>query len=251
MFATVFAAGAFFSAAVGGSALAAGTGSTNTFSPAQRAEIVEILRQALKEDPTILTDAIESLKTKAEQQKQANALSAVNSHWSELASAPIYAVRGNPYGKVSVIEFYDPRCSYCRAMAPQIDQFLAKHPDIRFVEKIVPVLGSSSVLDTRAIIAASAQGKYDVMRRALMQDTTRPTEDRILEVAKANGLDADRLKADMSSPTTVTAITTNLNQGHDIGLDGTPTFLFGRAVVAPGALTLDQMEGFLAQAKKI
>ena len=249
LFATAFTAFSLF--ALGGNvASAAPASQADAFTPSQRAEVVQILRQALKDDPSILTDAIRSLREKAEQQKQDSSLEAVRAHLHDLQMVPDYAVRGNPKGKVTVVEFYDPRCSYCRAMIPEVDRFLARHPDVRLVEKVIPVLGSGSVLDTRAIFAASAQGKYGVMRQALMEDTTKPTMERIMELAKANGLDADRLKTDMSSPATVALITTNLDQGRAINLDGTPTFIFGSAAVAPGALNAEQMDEFLAQAKK-
>ncbi|MBS1090076.1 thioredoxin domain-containing protein [Gluconobacter sp. Dm-74] len=232
---------------VGGQALAA---PVTSFTPAQRAEIVGIMRDALQNDPSILTDAIRSIREKAEEQKQDSTLAAVKAHQSELQSAPDFAIRGNPHGKVTVVEFYDPRCSYCRSMMGEVDRFLSRHPDVRLVEKVVPVLGSNSVLDTRAIFAASAQGKYDVMRKALMEDTTKPSMERIVALAQANGLDAKKLTADMSSPQTVALITTNLDQGRAVGLDGTPTFIFGTAAVAPGALEADQMDAFLERARK-
>ena len=232
---------------VGGQALAA---PATSFTPAQRAEIVGIMRDALQNDPSILTDAIRSIREKAEEQKQDSTLAAVKAHQSELQSAPDFAIRGNPHGKVTVVEFYDPRCSYCRSMMGEVDRFLTRHPDMRLVEKVVPVLGSNSVLDTRAIFAASAQGKYDVMRKALMEDTSKPSMERIVALAQANGLDAKKLTADMSSPQTVALITTNLDQGRAVGLDGTPTFIFGTAAVAPGALEADQMDAFLERARK-
>jgi len=240
----VVAGMAFF---VGGQALAA---PTESFTPAQRAEIVGIMREALQNDPTILTDAIRSIREKAEEQKQDSTLAAVRAHQSELQTAPAFAIRGNPHGKITVVEFYDPRCSYCRSMMGEVDSFLNRHPDVRLVEKVVPVLGNNSVLDTRAIFAASMQGKYEAMRKALMEDTTKPSMERIAELAQANGIDAKKLAADMNSPQTITLINTNLDQGRSVGLDGTPTFIFGTAAVAPGALEPDQMDAFLDRARK-
>ncbi|EHH68945.1 DsbA family protein [Gluconobacter morbifer] len=228
----------------------AGAAPSSSFTPAQRTEIVNIVRQALLDDPTILTDAIHSLREKAETQKQDSVLAMVRQHKAELQTAPDFAIRGNAHGSVTIVEFLDPRCSYCRAMIPLVDRFLSRHPEVRLVEKLVPVLGSGSVLDTRAIFAASAQGKYGVMRQALMQDSTKPTTERVTQIAKANGLDVAKFTADMSSPQTVALITTNLDQGRTIGLDGTPTFIFGTAAVAPGALNEDQMDTLLERARK-
>jgi len=245
----VLAAIAGFSALTG-AARAQSASADAVFSTKQRAAIVQIMRQALQDDPTILTEAIRSLRVKAQQQQEDKSMAGVRAHRDELQQAPDFAVRGNPHGKITVVEFFDPRCSYCRHMMPVVDAFLARHPDVRLVEKLVPVLGEGSVIDTRAIFAASAQGKYDVMRRALMDDTTKPTMDRVSEVAKANGLDMTRFAADMSAPQTVALITTNLDQARAVNLDGTPTFIFGTAAMAPGALEPDQMDEFLERARK-
>lgn len=222
----------------------------SAFTPAQRAQIVAIVRQALKDDPSILEDAIDSIRRKAEDDRAATALSALHGRLGEIQAAPAYAVRGNPQGRVTVVEFYDPRCPYCRAMVGEVDRFLSRHPDARLVEKIVPVLGAGSTLDSRAIIAAGAQGKYDVMRRALMADTAPPSRERVAEIARANGLDTAKLQTDMDSPATSALIETNLAQAKAIGLDGTPTFIFGDAAVVPGAINAAQMDAFLAKAGK-
>nr|WP_294914611.1 DsbA family protein [uncultured Neokomagataea sp.] len=220
------------------------------FTTEQRAEIVGIVRQALKEDPTILTDALRSLREQMAQQQQNTARDAVRQHWAALRDAPDYAVRGNPKGAVTVVEFLDPRCSYCRAMVPVVERFLVRHKDVRLVERLVPVLGKGSVLDTQAIQAASLQGKYDVLRQALMSDTVTPSVERVRQIAQANGIDADRLVKDMNSPAVITTIRSNLDLAQAIGLDGTPTFVFGTAVIAPGALNDMQMDTDLEQARR-
>ncbi|GBR54183.1 hypothetical protein AA106555_1585 [Neokomagataea thailandica NBRC 106555] len=237
---------------IGGSAVAhaADGGAAGHFSGEQRAEIVEILRQALKNDPSILGDALKSLREQMAEQQQNTALDAVRQHWAALRDAPDYAVRGNPKGAVTVVEFLDPRCSYCRAMIPVVDKFLERHKDVRLVERLVPVLGKGSVLDTQVIQAASLQGKYAVLRQALMGDTVTPSVERVRQVAQANGVDADRLIKDMSSPAVIAAIRSNLDLAQAIGLDGTPTFVFGTAVIAPGALSDLQMDANLEKARQ-
>lgn len=216
----------------------------------QRAEIVKIVRQSLKDDPGILSDALQSLRERVMQQQHEKVRASVKQHWSALVDSPSYAVRGNPHGKFTVVEFLDPRCSYCRGMMPNVERFLARHKDVRLVERVVPVLGKGSLLDAQAIQAASAQGKYDVLRQALMTDTVSPTPERIRQVAKANGMDADRLIKGMASQGVVDAIRTNLDLAQAVGLDGTPTFVFGAAIVAPGALSDDQMDADLEQEKR-
>lgn len=222
----------------------------DVFNPQQRAAIIEIVRNALKTDPTILSEAIQSIRQQATAQQDAQAKAAVRTNWAALSTAPSYAVRGNPQGQVTVVEFLDPRCGYCRRMAPLVDQFLTKHPDVRLVEKVIPVLGEASILEARAIYAAAFQGQYDAMRRRLMEDNAKPSMERIRDIAKGLKLDLARFEKDMANPAVMGLLATNLNQAQTVGVQGTPTFLFGQAAIAPGALDMAQMEQFLTLAQK-
>lgn len=239
---------AFAALGMGWSAQAADT--TAAFTAEQRAAIVGIVRQALKEDPTILTDALRSLREQMAQQQQNTARDAVRQHWAALTDAPDYEVRGNPKGTLTVVEFLDPRCSYCRAMIPVVEKFLARHKDVRLVERLVPVLGKGSVLDTQTIQAAALQGKYEALRQALMSDTVVPSVERVRQIAQANGIDADRLVRDMNTPAVIASIRANLDLAQAIGLDGTPTFVFGTAVIAPGALSDAQLDADLERERR-
>lgn len=209
----------------------------DTFTFAQRQEVVKILRQALKDDPTILSDAIVSLKSKAQEQQRSETASQLDAQKDALEHAPAYAVRGNPRGDVTIVEFFDPRCGYCKRAIPIIDALLKKDKNIRFVEKIVPVLSDKSVTAARAIIAAALQGGYDKMKRALMLDNATPTDSYLREIAQQNGLDADRLIKDMSRKEVIAAIQVNLDQARDIDLSGTPTFIFNHKRVVPGYMS--------------
>ncbi|MCX5618660.1 DsbA family protein [Bombella sp. TMW 2.2543] len=220
------------------------------FNEKQRAAIVEIVRDALKNDPSILSDAIQSIRQQASSQQEAHVKAAVRANWQALSTAPSYAVRGNPQGQVTVVEFLDPRCTYCRHMAPVVDQFLAKHSDVRLVEKVIPVLGDASILDARAIYAAAFQGQYDAMRRRLMDETGKPSMEHIRDIAKSLKLDMTRFDKDMKGQAVMGILAANLSQAQSVGVQGTPTFLFGQAAVAPGALGMEQMEQFLEAARK-
>jgi len=219
------------------------------FSAAQRAEIVSIVRDALKRDPTILADAISSLRAQREGSVQAKALTYVRANQLAVQSSNAQFIRGNPQGRVTVVEYLDPRCPYCRRMEPAIAELLAHDHDVRLVQKLIPILGPDSLLQTRAIIAAGAQGGAEHLRAALMADTQHPTIDRIHELAKAQGLDTGKLDADMKSADVSKTISINLAQAEGLGLDGTPTFVFGTSSVVPGALSRDDMEAEIAHAR--
>lgn len=221
-----------------------------SFSPEQRAEIVSIMRDALKNDPSILSDAIVALRQGAQQKASDDALTHVRSDRERLQKGPDYTVRGNPQGDLTIVEFLDPRCGYCRSMVPLVDALLKSDPKLRLVEKIVPVLSEKSVLDTQAIFAAALQGGYEKMKRALMQDTAPPTLDRIRQLATANGLNADKLVTDMHTPGVAAQINENLAEARLIGLDGTPTFVFGTSAIIPGAISAEELREQVKTARR-
>ncbi|MFT9387847.1 DsbA family protein [Acetobacter sp.] len=222
----------------------------SSFTPAQRAEIVSIVRDALKTDPSILSDAVAALQSKASEQKAASALDVVRRNAPLFGDSSTDIVLGNPHGTLRVVEFYDPRCPYCRKMLGDLDTLIAATPDLRLVEKVIPILGPNSMLDAQAIMAAGQQNAYLTFQKALMTDTSAPGQDRIRRVAAQVGLDVDRLERDMKSAPVATALAKNVALARSIELDGTPTFLIGDREIIPGAVSLDELKAALARLKK-
>ncbi|MBS1004574.1 MULTISPECIES: DsbA family protein [Acetobacter] len=223
---------------------------SQSFTPEQRKEIVNIVRDALKTDPSILADAVASMQAQATAKQQSDALAAVRAHKDLFGQSNTDIVLGNPHGTLEVVEFYDPRCPYCRKVLPDLDKLVASEHDLRLVEKIVPVLGPNSVLDARAILAAGEQHAYKEFQLALMSDTASPSTDRIRRVAQHIGLNADQLIKDMQSPKVATALHNNIELARSINLDGTPTFVFGDLQIVPGAVSLDELKTALARMRK-
>ncbi|WP_406239580.1 DsbA family protein [Acetobacter orientalis] len=227
-----------------------GHAAETSFTPAQRAEIVTILRNALKTDPSILSDAITALQTQAAARKTSSALDVVKRDRAKFGQSNTDVVLGNPHGTLEVVEFYDPRCPYCRKVLADLDTLVASEPDLRLVEKIVPVLGANSVLDTQAILAAGLQNAYSKFQKALMSDSASPSTDRIRRVAQHVGLDADRLIADMKNPKVLDTMRQNLDLARSIDLEGTPTFVIGDKEITPGAVSLEELKAALARLRK-
>jgi protein-disulfide isomerase len=211
------------------------------FTPAQRDAIVKILRQALTADPSILRDAIGALQAdeEAHEKSRIRALSTD-------VTAPI---AGNPVGDVTVVEFYDPRCPYCRSMRQTVSNLLDKDHGLRLLFKDIPVLGPASDLETRAILAARNQGGYLKMQAALMSDSAQPTLESIRKTAAGLGLNADRLAADMNDPALRRQIDANLHLARELRVQGTPVFFIGDQVL-PGAVDQAQLEAAVAEARK-
>ncbi|GAN67658.1 DsbA family protein [Acetobacter orleanensis] len=223
---------------------------SSSFSPAQRAEIVDIMRTALKTDPTILSDAISSLQAQAAAKKASSALDTVRQHRADYGQSSTDVVLGNKTGKLEVVEFYDPRCPYCRKVLADLDHLVSTEPDLRLVEKIIPVLGANSVMDAQAIMAAGLQGKYIPFQKALMADSSAPSLERIRRIAENLGLDADRLQKDMKSPAVTTALSKNMELARAIDLEGTPTFIIGDREIIPGAASERDLKAALDRLRK-
>ena len=157
-------------AAPGGSALA------GSFTEAQRAEIFGILRDALRSDPSILREALEGLEATDRREREGAGRAAIAAHVEALFRDPADPAVGNPRGTVTVMEFFDPRCGYCKRMRPVIAELLRRQRDVRWVMKDLPILGPTSVLASRALLASQRQGKYAELHDALLKLREEPAE---------------------------------------------------------------------------
>ena len=214
------------------------------FTPAQRAEIVQILRDALRQDPSILRDAVSALQAEDGERQQAASQAAITAARDKLID-PADPVAGNPKGDVTIVEFFDTRCPYCRKLEPSMTELLAKDHGVRLVYKDLPILGPASLLGSKALLAAQKQGGYEKLRDAVMAlppDTTRPM---IQTVAQKLGLDWKRLEHDMDDPAVAARIQDNLKLAHELGIEGTPAMVIGTTLI-PGAMDVAELQKVVA-----
>ena len=219
------------------------------FTPEQRAQIVQIVRDALKTDPSILRDAVVALRADSEAHEEADSKARIGASEHALTAAAGDPVAGNPRGDVTLVEFYDPRCPYCRRMLPAIQALIQHDPKLRVVYKDIPVLGPASVLETRAILAAQRQGGYEKMQVALMSNPAQPTDALIRDTAKSLGLDPAKLAADMNGPAVTHQIDANLALAHDLKVEGTPVWIVGDSFI-PGAVDQAALESAITAARQ-
>jgi protein-disulfide isomerase len=201
------------------------------FTPAQRAEIVRIVREALKTDPSILRDAVMALQAAEGKRQEAATRGAIGAARQELLHDPADGVAGNPNGATTLVEFYDIRCPYCRHMESIVQQLLHASPGLRLVYKDLPVLGDASRLGARAMLAAGRQGGYLALHARLMRSPA-PTEASLKRDAAALGLDWARMQRDMADPAIQQKIEANLALARRLGIEGTPAFVTGDQLIA-------------------
>jgi protein-disulfide isomerase len=217
--------------------------SADPFTQDQRNAIVQILRDALVRDPSILRDALSALQAD-EAKRQAQQVLA---HQDKLIS-PADPVAGNPAGNVTIVEFFDVRCPYCRHMEPEMTKLLATDHDVRLVYKDLPILGPPSILASRALLAAQKQGGYDKLRTLLMQAPPDITEASVRKAALAAGLDWPRLRHDMDDPAINQQLTANLQLAREIGIEGTPALVVGKRFI-PGDADFAELQSAVAAAR--
>jgi protein-disulfide isomerase len=222
------------------SGAAASPASADDFTGAQRAAIIKIVRDALKQDPSILRDAVVALQADDGDREKMATRAAVAGAKDSLVT-PNDPVAGNPRGGVTIVEFFDVRCPYCRKLEPEMAAFLASDHDVRLVYKDLPILGPASVLGTKALLAARNQNAYEKLRDVMMRmppDITRPA---IETEAKKLGLDSARLLHDMDDPSIQTQIDTNLRLAQRLNIQGTPAMIVGDEVL-PGAVDAAELK---------
>ncbi len=210
------------------------------------------VRAYLLAHPEVLQEAFERLQAKADADKASGAREAIVARREMLERDPRDPVLGNPQGAVTVVEFFDDRCPFCKAAEPDLEKLLAANPDVRLVLKEFPILDAEDQTHisedaARAAIAANAQGKYGPVHRALLGQK-HLDEDGITAILQANGVDIAAAKPVQASIATTTQIADARALARALGIDGTPAFIVGDQMVA-GA-QMDLLRAAVAQARK-
>ncbi len=221
---------------------------SQSLTPAQRAEVVGVLREALRADPSILREALVALQADDARRQDTAMRDTIAKLGSSLVD-PADPVAGNPLGDVTIIEFYDTRCPYCRRMLPTHAALLQADPNVRIVFKDLPILGPASQLESRALLAAQRQGGYFKLQQAVMNDKAPPTRDTLRAEADRLGLDGGRLVRDMDDPAIKARLEFNIATAQQIGLQGTPALIVGKKVFA-GLIELGDLQQAVATARE-
>jgi protein-disulfide isomerase len=213
------------------------------------ARIKELVYEAIRENPEIVMEAVAILQKREDDAQAAQTQSVLSNQRQMLERDPNAPVLGNPEGDVTIVEFFDYNCPYCKRAMPEVQAVLESDANVRLVYREWPILGEASVYATRAALASRVQGKYEEMHWALMGMKGRVGEERVMKVAKDLGLDLDRLRADMQSPEVEEHIATSMQLAQALGFNGTPSFVIGQSLI-PGFVEQDQLLQFVDESRK-
>lgn len=208
-----------------------------------RAEI----RAYLLDNPEVLMEAIGVLESREAQAQAATDAELVAQNAEALFEDEASWVGGNPEGDVTVVEFLDYRCGYCRRAFPEVAELVESDGNIRFVVKEFPILGEASVLASRFAIATqrvAGDDAYEAVHDALMTSRGDVTEASLEALAEDQGLDWARISEEMTSPEVAARIDETRRLGAGLGIQGTPSFVIGDQLVR-GYVPLDRMRALV------
>ena len=213
-----------------------------------REAVRKIVREYLLEHPEVIEEAIQVLQVNRESREQDRVRAALREHDKALRSHPMSPVSGNPKGDVTLVEFFDYQCGYCKRSLKPVKDLLETDSQLRVVWKEFPILGPVSRLAARAAMASKKQGRYLEFHVAVMGSRGKLTEDRVMAIAGSVGLDVQRLRRDMEDPAIDNYLDETIRLAQVLGIRGTPAFVIGDTMV-PGAVDGVRLKELIARAR--
>lgn len=246
LFAAVSVAGALVLLACAGPVAA--TEHASRFSDGEVEEIERIVRDYLLRNPSVMRDVLTALEAEEEARKKERLVSTIASNREELLNSSMDAVLGNPEGDVTLVEFFDYNCGFCKRALSDLDELLRSDPQLRVALKEFPILTRGSVEAARVSMAAARQPKFWDFHRALLGSKGAANSQKALRVAAEAGLDMDRLRKDMSDPSIDQAIVSTQKLASQLGVEGTPAYIVGTTLV-PGAVGVEGLREAIEEAR--
>ena len=204
-----------------------------------RATLNSIIEDFIRNNPEIVRDTLIALAAREEAERKQTGLAKVRDDQGD-------PVMGNANGTITLYEFSDYNCGYCKRVFEPIQQLVRDNPDVRLVIKEFPILSQSSLVAAKAAIAAEMQGKFGDYHIAMMTYRGQITDAVVMRMAAQAGVDIEQLKSDMESPKTMAIIQRTREAAAALEINGTPGLVVGDTVV-PGAIGLDELVKLIAE----
>jgi protein-disulfide isomerase len=209
-------------------------------------EMGEFIRGYLMSNPEVIIEAVEaySARKKLEEQQKANDSVKENADW--LYSNDDHPDAGNPDANISIVEFFDYNCGYCKRALSDVMTVLGEDDQVRVVFVELPILGEASTEASKWALAAHKQNLYLEYHVALMEHQGRLNEVTLATIAEKVGLDLDKLRSDKEEPEIMEQLNENINMARTLGITGTPAFTIGEDL-ARGYVGLDGLKAGIEQ----
>lgn len=218
------------------------------FNDAQKKEIGEVVRQYLMENPEVLLDVSRALEAKQQQQEQEQRTQVLQSNAEQIFRSPADYVAGNPKGDVTIVEFFDYNCGWCKKGFPEVVSLMEKDKNLRVVLKEFPIFGGDSDYAAMAAIASKKQNKYWELHQALFGHEGKVTKEAVDEIAAKVGIDVAKLKEDMKDPAIAKELADTHALAQSLAINGTPAFIVDDKV-SPGYLPADGLTAMIEEVR--
>jgi protein-disulfide isomerase len=226
--------------AAGVSLLPLAAGADDALTDAQKQQLDQRIHDYIMTHPEVVMEALQAYDQQQKDKEATDQKQAIVDRRDDLLHDAGDPVGGNAQASLTVVEFFDYHCPYCKAVAPEFLSTIQKDGNLRVVFKEFPILGDSSVFAAKVALAADKQGKYVEMHRALMALKGDLSEEAVYGAAKAQGLDVTKLKQDMAAPEVEERISKTYDLARALGIHGTPAFIIGDELI-PGALPMSDL----------
>lgn len=223
-------------------------GTAKALTPAQEQAVRKLVRDYLIENPEIIVEAMQRLRDKRQLAERERIAKVLVDYRTQIFENPRSPVTGNPKGDVTIVEFFDYQCTYCKQVMDRLLKTVEGDGKIKLVFKEFPILGPNSMFAARAALASRRQGKYFKFHELLMGFKGKLSQETVFVLAKSIGLDTKRLAKDMNDPKIRKMISRNFELAQRLKINGTPAFIIGDKLV-PGAINQQQLDDYIASAR--
>ncbi|SMX44805.1 DsbA family protein [Maliponia aquimaris] len=224
----------------------------DAMTPEQQAAFGAQVRNYLLENPQVIMEAVAVLEAREKDAQEAQDVALVADNMDKLVNDGFSFVGGNPEGDVTVIEFMDYRCGFCRRAHPEVEELISSDGNIRYIVKEFPILGEASMISSRfalATLIVAGEEAYESVRSALITLEGNPGNGPLRRIAETLGLDADQIMAEMGSEEITRRISETRALAQALNINGTPSFVFGEQMVR-GYAPLPTMQQIVAQERQ-
>lgn len=212
-----------------------------------RAELPALVKETIMNDPEIIMLALEKLRAKKEEEAKKQAMETLEKNKADIFNNPNVPAIGPENADVTLVQFYDYHCGYCKHFLGELNKILAEEKNLRVIFKDLPILSEDSVTAARASIAVFRlnKDKFFDFHNALMAEKGKFDEARLVQIASKMGIKGDSLKAEMAKPEVTAALDQTRGLAEKLGISGTPGLIIGNEIV-PGAIEYDELKKRIA-----
>ena len=216
--------------------------SVNNFNIEQKNEIKKMIRNYILEYPEIIPDAVEVLRSRQN-------ISRIKDSQNLLYNDGYSFVAGNKNGDVTLVEFYDYNCGYCKQVPDVLARLIEEDKNLKVIFKELPILAETSQFASVAAMASMKQGKFSKFHSAMMKNKRALTENLILKIATDSGIDEAQLLIDMEDPKIEENIMKTKYLVQNIGISGTPGFVIGNQII-PGFIPYEKLKAIITKERE-